>query len=297
MKESRLFQMLYYILERGKVTAPELAEKFELSVRTVYRDIDWISNAGIPIYATRGKNGGIEIDRSFVINKAMLSAVEKEQIMIALNNTDGISLFDQQQLISKLSTLFNVKNTHWIDVDASSWNNQTAYQKLFEDIKFAIVNKRIILFDYASNKLEITRRKVKPIRLVFKSWTWYLYAFCTLRNDFRFFKLSRINHCHISDDVYDDDYSTVVIKKEIDQQKTVHVKLIFNKSQASRVYDDFYDKVVETADGLLVEADFPENYLYSYILSFGADVKVIEPKEIRIKIKSILNKMLKQYEN
>ncbi len=297
MKESRLFQMLYYILERGKVTAPELAEKFELSVRTVYRDIDWISNAGIPIYATRGKNGGIEIDRSFVINKAMLSAEEKEQIMIALNNTDGISLFDQQQLISKLSTLFNVKNTHWIDVDASSWNNQTAYQKLFEDIKFAIINKRIILFDYASNKLETTRRKVKPIRLVFKSWTWYLYAFCTLRNDFRFFKLSRINRYQLSDDIYDDDYSTVVIKKEIDQQKTVHVKLKFNKSQASRVYDDFYDSVVETADGLLVEADFSENYLCSYILSFGADVKVIEPAEIKIKIKSILNKMLKQYEN
>ncbi len=228
MKESRLFQMLYYILERGRVTAPELAEKFELSVRTVYRDIDWISNAGIPIYTTRGKGGGIEIDRSFVINKAMFSAEEKEQIMIALNNTDGISQFDQQSLISKLSTLFNIKSTNWIHVDASNWNNQTEYQKLFEDIKFSIINKRVISFDYASNKLEITRRKVKPIRLVFKSWTWYLYAFCALRNDFRFFKLSRINHCHISDDVYDDDYSTVVIKKEINRQKNVHVKLKFN---------------------------------------------------------------------
>ncbi len=77
MKESRLFRILYYILERGRVTAPELAEKFEVSVRTIYRDIDWISSAGIPIYATRGKGGGIEIDSNFIINKAMLTGAEK----------------------------------------------------------------------------------------------------------------------------------------------------------------------------------------------------------------------------
>ncbi len=114
MKESRLFQILYYILERGRVTAPELADKFEVSVRTIYRDIDWISNAGIPIYTTQGKGGGIEIDSNFVINKAMLTPDEKEQILLALNSTKNINELEQSDLIKKLSVLFDVKNSNWI---------------------------------------------------------------------------------------------------------------------------------------------------------------------------------------
>ncbi len=291
MKESRLFRILYYILERGRVTAPELAEKFEVSVRTIYRDIDWISSAGIPIYTTRGKGGGIEIDSNFIINKAMLTPDEKEQILIALNSTKNINELEQSDLIKKLSALFDMKNSNWIEVDSTNWRHSDRYIHLFDDIKFAIIHKKLISFDYHSNKLEYTQRKIKPIRLVLKSWTWYLYGFCTLRNDFRFFKLSRIMNCNIYDEVYKEDYSDIVIKKEITLQKTVKVKLKFNKSQAFRVYDDFYDKVEEKEDGLFLEIDLPENYLYTYILSFGSEVEVLEPEEVRIKLKDILDEM------
>ncbi len=295
MKESRLFRILYYILERGRVTAPELAEKFEVSVRTIYRDIDWISSAGIPIYATRGKGGGIEIDSNFIINKAMLTGAEKEQILIALNSTKNINELKQSDLIKKLSVLFDVKNSNWIEVDSTNWSHSDRYADLFDDLKFAIVNKRFISFEYYSNKHEFTKRKIKPVRLVLKAWSWYLYGFCALRNDFRFFKLSRIkNHC-VHDDTYQEDYSNLFIEKVYTVQKMVHVKLKFNKRQVSRVYDDFYDDIIETEDGLFLEIDLPEDYLYTYILSFGSSVEVLEPKVIRTKIKSILKNTINIY--
>ncbi len=294
MKESRLFQILYYILARGRVTAPELADKFEVSVRTIYRDIDWISNAGIPIYATRGKGGGIEIDSNFIINKALLSPDEKEQILLALNSTKTINEVEQGDLIKKLSVLFDVKNSNWIEVDTTNWKNSDRYLNLFDDIKFAIINKRFISFQYYSSK-EYTKRKIKPIRLVFKSWSWYVYGFCDLRNDFRFFKLSRIKNSLIHDDIYEDDYCNLVIKKEWHRQETVRLKLKFNKSQAYRVYDEFFDEVIEKDNYLLVELDLPRDYADSYILSFGKEVEVLAPEEIRIKIKSIVEDMKSIY--
>ncbi len=290
MKESRLFQLLYYILEHGRVTAPELADKFEVSVRTIYRDIDWISNAGIPIYTTQGKGGGIEIDSNFVIDKAMLTPDEKERILLALNSTKNINELEQSDLIKKLSVLFDVKNSNWIEVDFTNWKKSDRYIELFEDIKFAIINRRFISFEYYSNKLEYTKRKIKPIRLVFKSWSWYVYGFCELRNDFRFFKLSRMKNNFVLGDIYEDDYSNLVIKKELNERETVRVKLKFNKSQANRVYDEFFDDVIEKEGFLLVQLDLPKDYLYSNILSFGSDVEVLEPKEVRVKIKDIVNK-------
>ncbi len=295
MKESRLFQLLYYILEKGRVTAPELADKFEVSVRTIYRDIDWISSAGIPIYTTRGKGGGIEIDSNFIINKAMLSPDEKEQIMIALNNTKNINELEQSDLIKKLSVLFDMKNSNWIEVDSTNWKNSDIYEKLFEDIKFAIIHKKFISFDYYSNKLEYSKRKIKPIRLVFKSWSWYVYGFCNLRNDFRFFKLSRMKNHLVHDEIYEDDYSNIVIDKKIQYENLVHVKLKFNKSQANRVYDEFSDIVIEKDNYLFVELDLPKEYLYSYVLSFASEVEVLEPKEIRVELKNIVDKIIKKY--
>ncbi len=295
MKESRLFQILYYILERGRVTAPELAEKFEVSVRTIYRDIDWISSAGIPIYTTQGKGGGIEIDSSFILNNSMLTSDEKEQILIALNSTKNINELEQSNLIEKLSVLFDMKNSNWIEVDSSNWKNADRHINLFEDIKFAIIHKKLISFEYYSNKLEYTKRKIKPIRLVFKSWSWYVYGFCNLRNDFRFFKLSRMKNNLVHDDMYEDDYSNLLIKKELSEEKSLRVKLKFSKNQANRVYDEFSDEVIEKDNYLFVEFDVPRDYLYTYILSFGDGVEVLEPEEVRRKMKNILEETVKKY--
>ncbi len=296
MKESRLFLMLYYILEKEKVTAKELAEKFEVSVRTIYRDIDWISSVGIPIFTTQGKSGGIEIDSDFVLSKSILTKDEKEQILSALNSLEHTSELYKNDLITKLSALFKIKNENWIEVDFTSWQFNKSNQNLFSKLKFAIINKKIVSFDYFSAHLEKTTREVKPVRLIFKNQDWYMYAFCNLRDDFRFFKLSRIKNLKTSQKNYDDDFSNITIGKKMQYENTLHVKLKFNKSQSFRVYDELDCDIEEDDEYLYANIDLPDNYiLYSYVLSFGDDAEVLEPKEIRKKLEKMLKKMAKKY--
>ena len=183
----------------------------EVSVRTIYRDIDYISSAGIPIYATQGKGGGIEIAEDFVLSKSLLSENEKQQIMSALQGLDHTTIQQENKLLTKLSALFKMKNTNWIEVDFNNWQNNKLYEKTFNDIKSAILSKNIISFTYFSSNETETSRSVKSVRLLFKSQDWYLYAFCLLRNDFRYFKLSRIRNLEIHTEKFEDNFDDVII--------------------------------------------------------------------------------------
>ena len=297
MKDNRLFRILYYILEKGKVTANELADKFEVSVRTIYRDIDSISSAGIPIYATQGKGGGIEIAEDFVLSKSLLSEKEKQQIMSALQGLENTTIQHENELLTKLSALFKIKNTSWIEVDFNNWQNNKMYEKTFNDIKSAILSKNIVSFTYFSSNEKETSRRVKPVRLLFKGQDWYLYALCLLRNDFRYFKLSRIKNLETHTEKFDDNFEDVVLKKEMPYENTVHIKVKFDRKVAFRVYDELNGENIEDSDGnLYTEIEVPNDYnLYNYIFSFGDGAEVLEPKEIRMQIKEMINKMAKKY--
>ena len=296
MRDSRLFRILYYILEKGKVTANELSEKFEVSVRTIYRDIDVISSAGIPIYATQGKGGGIEIADDFVLKKSLLSEKEQEQILVALKGLEGINKQYENELLTKLSAFFKIKNTNWIEVDFTNWQRGNEYDELFNDIKSAIINKNIIRFTYFSSNEKETSREVKPIRLLFKGWDWYVYTFCLLRNEFRYFKLSRIRDLKILDENFEDSYEDVVLIKKMEYKDTVRVKLKFDRKVAFRVYDEMRDIKEDENGNLYAEIELPNDYnLYNYIFSFGESVEVLEPIEIRNNIRDMINKMSRIY--
>ena len=297
MKDNRLFRILYYILEKGKVTANELADKFEVSVRTIYRDIDSISSAGIPIYALQGKGGGIEIAEDFELSKSLLSENEKQQIMSALQGLDNTTIQRENELLTKLSALFKMKNTSWIEVDFNNWQNNKMYEKTFDDIKSAILSKNIISFTYFSSNEKETDRSVKPVRLIFKSQDWYLYALCLLRNDFRYFKLSRIKNLEIHTEKFDDSFENAILKKEMPHENTVHIKVKFDRKVAFRVYDEINGEITEDNDGnLYSEIEIPNDYnLYNYIFSFGDEAEVLEPEEVRIQIKKMINKMAEKY--
>ena len=187
MAESRLFRIVYVLLERDNVTAKELAEQFEVSVRTIYRDVDRLSSAGIPIYTTQGRDGGIRLTEDFVLNSSLLNQSEKEQLLVALQGLGGTGLLHENELLTKLSALFKLNQPNWIEVDFTSWSNSKKYEELFQNLKNAIISKQVISFSYVSNKEEFTQRQVKPVRLLFKGQSWYLYAFCLVRNDFRYF--------------------------------------------------------------------------------------------------------------
>ena len=297
MKDNRLFRILYYILEKGKVTASELADKFEVSVRTIYRDIDSISSAGIPIYALQGKGGGIEIAEDFVLSKSLLSENEKQQILSALQGLDNTAIQHENELLTKLSALFKMKNTSWIGVDFNNWQNNKMYEKTFNDIKSAILSKNIVSFTYFSSNEKETSRRVKPVRLLFKGQDWYLYALCLLRNDFRYFKLSRIKNLETHTEKFDDNFEDVVLKKEMPYENTVHIKVKFDRKAAFRVYDELNGEITEDDEGnLYAEIEIPNDYnLFNYIFSFGDGAEVLEPKEIRMQIKEMINKMAGKY--
>lgn len=297
MQESRLFRIVYYLLENGKATAPELAQKFEVSIRTIYRDIDAISSVGIPIYAAQGKGGGISILSDYTLEKSFLSEQEREQILMALQGIMATTGKTSDELLTKLSGLFQMKFTKWIEVDFSDWVQGKPQQNTFVLIKNAIFQKKVISFCYFNSKGNNSKRNARPICLVFKSKDWYLYAFCLLRNDYRFFKLTRIRQVEMLSDTFTQDFTPIRIEKQIHIEKTITVKLKFDRRIAFRVYDEFTDNITEDTQGnLYVQVNLPDNeILYSYLLSFAEYVEVLEPQCIRKQIKKRLQKMQEKY--
>ncbi len=298
MEQSRLFKIVYHLLEKGKSTAPELAEKFEVSIRTIYRDLDTISSAGIPIYATQGKGGGIFIMQDFVLNKSLLSEQEKEQILMALQGISATEHNQTDELLMKLSGLFQSKVTNWIEVDFSEWYKNTPNYDIFNLIKNAIFNQYTITFSYFAREGNYSNRTVEPIKLIFKNKDWYLYGFCLLRNDFRFFKLTRIKDLEISSDTFIREVkSSHEIETVIKNKNFIHAKLKFSPKVAFRVYDEFTDNVSKDNQGnLYVNIDLPDNEtLFSYILSFGDNIEILEPDYLRHSMKEKLALMLEKY--
>lgn len=298
MQESRLFRIVYYLLDKGKSTAPELAEKFEVSVRTIYRDIDIISSMGIPVYAMQGKGGGITLLDNFVLDKSLLSTREKEQILMALQGIIATEPNNSDELLTKLGSLFQTKNTNWIEVDFSNWVKRNPGQDIFQLIKSAIFSRNVISFQYFSSNRESTKRRVEPLKLVFKSKDWYLYGFCFMHNDYRFFKLTRIREMEIQAEVYSREIpSTCSIGKQMDIQNAIAVTLKFDQDMAFRVYDEFAEGVTEDNQGnLYVRTNLPDSdTLYSYLFSFADSVEIVEPENIREQVKNKLAAMQKKY--
>lgn len=298
MHESRLFRIVYYLLDEGKLTARKLAEKLEVSERTIYRDVDIISSMGIPIYATQGKYGGIALLENYVLDKSLFSVTEQEQIMTSLQDIAATDQSNSDELLTKLGSLFQEKTTNWIEVDFSNWLKNNPSQDIFNLIKSAIFSRNVISFQYFGSNRESTKRRVEPLRLVFKSKDWYLYGFCLMRNDYRFFKLTRIKDVEIQSDVYTRELpSTDLVVKSVNIENTISVKLKFDKQMAFRVYDEFADKVTEDEQGnLYVQTELPGNdMLYSYLFSFADYVEVLEPETIREQVKEKLAAMQKKY--
>lgn len=188
MKESRLFKIVYYILENGRITAPELAEKFEVSVRTIYRDIDVISSAGIPIYVTTGRNGGVQILENYVLDKAFFSEKEKQDILAALQSVSVVSNTYEKDMLTKLSALFNVNSDNWFEVDFSRWGSKEQDNTTFELLKNAVISHKAVCIMYVNSWGNRSQRKIYPIKMMYRAKEWYIKAYCVDRADFRIFK-------------------------------------------------------------------------------------------------------------
>lgn len=282
MKENRLFKIVYFILEKGRVTASELAEKFEVSVRTIYRDIDVISSAGIPIYVTAGRHGGIQILDNYVLDKAFFSDKEQQDIILALQSLSVIDDACETALLTKISALFNTRLENWVEVDFGRWGSSTQDHVKFELLKKAVITHKAVNIVYVSSSCKKTTRKIHTLKLFYKSKDWYVKGYCTERQDFRLFKINRIISCEL----LDEDFTPVEFPdlQDTEQENDKKIVLRFPKEMAYRVYDAFKDDdLTEQENGDLIAAAYmPEDtWLIGYLLSFGAYVEVIEPAYLR----------------
>lgn len=220
-------------------------------------------------------------------------------MLTALQGMVATTEENSNELLTKLSGLFQINSTNWIEVDFSDWAHRTQQQDTFNIIKEAIFQKRVISFCYFSGKGNKEKRNVRPIRLVFKSKSWYLYSFCLLRNDYRFFKLTRIKELEMLSETFTQDFTPTKIEKQIQVENTVAVKLKFARQAAFRVYDEFTDSITEDSQGnLYVQIDLPDNeVLYSYVMSFSDSVEIIEPQSIREQMKKDYTKCRKNTEH
>ncbi len=278
MKESRLFKIMYYLLDKGRATAPELAEKFEVSVRTIYRDIDALSGAGIPVYAEAGRNGGIHLMDRFVLDKAVLTEEEKQEILTALQSINVTQNISSSETLQKLSAIFNLCSENWLEVDFSRWGNKEYDNKKFELLKSAVIRCKTVKICYASSSEIVRERIVQPLKLVYKAKAWYLKAFCTEKQDYRIFKLNRILNLEVLNKSFS--YRAFPIQIDTHEQKYNQITLQFPKEMAYRVYDEFDETQVERKKNgdLIVSARMPEDaWLIGYLLSFGIQVDVLSP--------------------
>ena len=299
MQISRLFETIYILLDKKSVTAKELAEHFGVSRRTICRDIDTLSAAGIPIYTERGKGGGISLLPDFVLNKSILSEQEQNEILSALHGLSSIKTDDTHQILQKLSTIFNKNTTNWLEVDYSGWTHES---NNFNNFKTAILERRVVVFDYYNSHGDKTPRRVEPIQIWFKSKSWYLKGFCLTKQGMRLYKLSRIKNLTVTEEIFAERASLEVSGNPIlniyEGGKNVNLKLRIEPEKAYRVFDDFYESMVEKQpDGsFIVTVTWPEDsWLYGFILSFGKYVEVMEPKHIRNIIKEEAEKISQKY--
>ena len=284
MSADRLFQMVYLLLERGRLTAGQLAEKLEVSVRTVYRDVDALSAAGVPICTTQGQGGGVSLMDGFVLDRAAFTEEEQCQLLSALRALPAVG---DGAALTKLSALFRQGGQEgWLQVHLSRWGDCHGDDALFNALRQAILGRRAIAFRYASSQGLTLPRRALPARLVYKGQGWYLQALDLDREDYRTFRLTRILDLTVTDRQFHRQLSPpdIDFDGEIPPLFRLECVLRFSPALAWRVYDEFdRDCVTTLADGRLeVRAVFPEDqWLYGYLLSFGAGVEIVAPDDLR----------------
>lgn len=307
---NRLLGIIYIVMNKGTVTAGELAERFEVSVRTIYRDVEHLSMAGIPIYAKKGKHGGISLAERFVLDKMLLSDAEQQRILAALESLRETGAQEETEMIQKLGDFFKTDAPDWVAIDFSDWGGRR--KELYEQLRQAILGRCVLNFDYYGQYGEMSNRTVEPVQLLFKEYTWYLRAYCRKRQAMRLFKVLRMKRVEVLDEIF----VPGLQEKDILPEKGISVvrevvatnpavptgntEIVFwaDKKEAYRIYDRFDEEEIT----VLPEGDFRitinyplDDWTYGLLLSFGPAAKVESPEFVKEEMKKKIAEMQKKY--
>jgi len=303
MKINRLLEISLVLLNKGTVTAKELAERFDVSTRTIYRDVDILSTAGIPVYTNKGNGGGISILDNYSINKTVLTDAERDSLLLALKTLQSTKYPEIDTVLDKIGAVFKQSPAaDWVDINFSPWGSGPNAENKLLNIKMAILNCKVIMFDYINANGIKSQRTAEPLQLQYNGQAWYMNAYCRTRQQVRIFRLSRIKNLTVTDNVFSRRPVENVVEEEsrLIPQRNVTLKLRFQPEHLYRVFDDYdEERITRNSDGSYdVTVTFPEDeWVYGYILSFGNYVEVLEPPYIRDIITDRMKKTLALYEN
>lgn len=301
MKLDRLIGILSVLLQRETVTAPYLADKFEVSRRTINRDIETLCGAGIPICTKQGAHGGISILENYKIDRTLLSANEMQDILAGLRSLDSVHGTNQyEQLMEKLSAGSSdfMTGNQSVLIDLSSWYKDSLSPKIAV-IRSAIDRHCKLKFVYYSPRGE-QKRTVEPYYLIFRWSSWYVWWFCETRQDFRLFKLNRMDELEMTDCKF---LPRAVSMPDLSNERVfpggTAVKVLFDASCKWRLIEEFgADSFEVQKDGTLMFCmDFTnKENLLSWLMTFGACAELLEPEELRREFGKTLRNMLQKYE-
>lgn len=310
MKVSRLVSIIMILLDKERISAQELANMFEVSKRTIYRDVDAINMAGIPIRATSGVGGGFEIMKNYKMDKKVFSTADISTILTGLS-----SLSNMMQSNELINALAKVKSfipvdradeiklkTDQIHIDLSQWIDYRNVQSYLEIIKIALQENKLLSFEYADRHGNKTEREAEAYQIVLKGNHWYFQGYCYKRNDFRLFKLARISNLKLEEIFFTPRVYQKPLLDFMDILETIQtkIKLRIHESVMDRVLDYcmYEDFSPDGAEYYIVTFPFIENeYYYNILLSFGDKCECLEPLHIRTELKRKIDDLAKLYEN
>ena len=302
MQMDQLFEFVYILIDKKQVTAKEMSEWFGVSIRTVYRWVEALSLSGVPLYAVKGRGGGIAISEKYALDNTVLSEDERLEIVSSLKALNKLSGNKNERAAEKLSHLVK-SDADWLEVDFSPWSPEgQGVNQLFGILRDSILKKRQVVFDYYNGSGRLEHRTVHPWKLIYRGQAWYLRGWCSVRKAERFFKLSRmINVEETSCLANVTEKYLAAIKKELiseagGEKQTVsdsgpdsklplvQIKANVSAGKAFYLLDMFACSETQTeADGsLTVTFSAPDaDWLIGNLLSFGADLKIISPEKIK----------------
>jgi len=299
MKLDRLLGILTVLLQKDRVTAPYLAEKFEVNRRTIGRDIDALCLAGIPVVTQQGIGGGISIAEGFRLDKSVLTTEELSGIIAALKGIGSVSEHSQiERTLDKLGAntdaIVSLQEPVIIDLGSHYKDNLTTK---IEQIKAAVRESRLLAFDYYYEKGE-SHRRIEPYFVIFQWSSWYVFGFCTQRQDWRLFKLLRLWNLRLCDEQFTP-REIPADKRDFNAHFSDDIKLvaIFDPSERYRLIETYgLDCYTETADGLRLEVGFTnKDYVISWLLGFGGKVKVLGPPDVMEEMKAAAENIFSYY--
>lgn len=306
MKVDRLIGILSILLQKDTVTAPYLAERFEVSRRTVNRDIEALCKAGIPIVTRQGTGGGISIMENYKMDKTLFTMEEMQDILAGLGCLDSVNKTKRyarlkEKLFVGASDFTEEDDTEGrpsVLIDLSSWYKDALAFKI-ERIRYGIDHCRELEFLYFAPGGESMRR-IRPYYLVFRWTSWYVWGWCCLREDFRLFKLNRMEKLKLCEESFEKQKAEL---PDLDDDRIfpgeIQVKAIFDADCKWKLVEEYgLGCFEEQEDGrLLFHADYTnKENLISWLLAFGHKVRLLEPQEIREEMREIIEKMQGNYQ-